>query len=73
MVRKAQAAGGEAQSATATGTAQLAEDEALIPPLERELAAARHQMALLAGKSPAEWAAPDFDLARVTAPFGVPR
>jgi NodT family efflux transporter outer membrane factor (OMF) lipoprotein len=72
MVRKAQAAGGEAQSATATGTAQLAEDEALIPPLERDLAAARHQMALLAGKSPAEWTAPDFDLARLTAPADIP-
>lgn len=72
MVRKAQAAGAEAQSATATGTAQLAEDEALIPPLERDLAAARHQMALLSGKSPAEWAAPDFDLARLAAPAEIP-
>ncbi|HEY0436508.1 MAG TPA: efflux transporter outer membrane subunit, partial [Phenylobacterium sp.] len=72
MVRRAQAAGGEARSATATGTAQLAEDQALIPPLERELDRARHQMALLSGKSPAEWTAPDFDLARLTAPADIP-
>lgn len=72
MVRKAQAAGGEAQSATATGSAQLAEDEALIPPLERDLDAARHQMALLAGKSPTEWAAPQFELGQLTAPAEVP-
>ena len=72
MVRRAQAAGGEAQSASASGSAQLAQDEALIPPLERDLAAARHQMALLAGKSPAEWTAPDFDLTRLPAPRDIP-
>jgi NodT family efflux transporter outer membrane factor (OMF) lipoprotein len=72
MVRKAEAAGGEAHSALSSGVAQLAEDEAVIPPLRRDLDAARHQMALLAGKSPAEWTAPDFDLARITAPAEVP-
>ncbi|MFI4950025.1 MAG: efflux transporter outer membrane subunit [Caulobacterales bacterium] len=72
MVRKAEAAGGEAHSALSGGVAQLAEDEALLPPLERDLDAARHQMALLAGKSPAEWRAPDFDLAALTAPAEVP-
>ena len=72
MVQKAEAAGGQAHSALSIGVAQLAEDEALIPPLQRDLDAARHQMALLAGKSPAEWKAPDFDLARITAPAEVP-
>lgn len=64
IVQKAQAAGGEARSALTVGVGQLAEDEALIPPLQRDLDAARHQMALLSGKSPAEWTAPDFDLAK---------
>jgi NodT family efflux transporter outer membrane factor (OMF) lipoprotein len=72
MVRKAEAAGGQAHSALSIGVAQLAEDEAMLPPLQRDLDAARHQMALLAGKSPAEWTAPDFDLARLTAPAEVP-
>jgi NodT family efflux transporter outer membrane factor (OMF) lipoprotein len=72
MVRKAEAAGGQAHSALSSGVAQLAEDEALLPPLRRDLDAARHQMALLAGKSPAEWTAPDFDLAKLTAPAEVP-
>jgi NodT family efflux transporter outer membrane factor (OMF) lipoprotein len=72
IVRNAEAAGGEAHSALSGGVAQLAEDQALIPPLQRDLDAARHQMALLAGKSPAEWTAPDFDLARLTAPAEVP-
>ena len=31
----------------------------------RQLDAARHQLALLVGKSPAEWTAPDFDLAEL--------
>jgi NodT family efflux transporter outer membrane factor (OMF) lipoprotein len=72
MVRKAQAAGGEPRSAISSGLAQLAEDQALLPPLERQLDAARHQMALLAGKSPAEWTAPQFELARIAMPAVVP-
>jgi NodT family efflux transporter outer membrane factor (OMF) lipoprotein len=72
MVRKAERAGGEAPSAATSATAQLAEDQALLPPLGRELAAARHQLALLAGKSPAEWTAPDFDLASFAAPAEIP-
>ena len=72
MVARAQAAGGEAPAATDSVQAQLAEDEALLPPLERDLALARHQLALLSGKSPAEWTAPDFDLAALTAPAEIP-
>ena len=72
LVRKATRAGGEAPAAIDTGNAQLAEDEALAPPLHRELDAARHQLALLVGKSPGEWTAPDFDLDRLTAPSAIP-
>jgi NodT family efflux transporter outer membrane factor (OMF) lipoprotein len=72
IVRKAQAAGGEARSALSIGVAQLSEDEAMLAPLQRDLDAARHQMALLTGKSPAEWAAPDFELAKLDAPADVP-
>lgn len=72
MVRRAEAAGGEAHTALSGGVAQLAEDEALLPPLLRDLDLARHQMALLAGKSPAEWTAPDFNLAKLTAPAEIP-
>jgi NodT family efflux transporter outer membrane factor (OMF) lipoprotein len=72
MVRAAERAGGEAPSAATSATAQLAEDEAAIPPLQRQLAEARHQLALLSGKSPAAWTAPDFDLARFTQPAEIP-
>jgi NodT family efflux transporter outer membrane factor (OMF) lipoprotein len=72
MVHRAAQGGGEAPSAIRTSEAQLAEDEALLPPLQRELDAARHQLALLTGKSPSEWTAPDFDLSKMTAPDAVP-
>ncbi|MFL5298578.1 MAG: efflux transporter outer membrane subunit [Phenylobacterium sp.] len=72
MVRRAQAAGGESASAISGGIAQLADDQALLPPLVRQLDFARHQMALLAGKAPSEWAPPDFDLARLSIPAEIP-
>jgi NodT family efflux transporter outer membrane factor (OMF) lipoprotein len=72
LVRRAQQLGGEAPSAITGGNAQLAQDQALLPPLTRQLDAARHQLALLTGKSPAEFTAPDFQLARLTAPAEVP-
>lgn len=72
MVRRAQQAGGEAPSAATSAQAQIAEDEALIPPLQRQLDQARHQLALLAGKSPAEWSPPDFEMAALTSPAVIP-
>jgi len=72
LVRRAQQLGGEAPSAITSGNAQLAQDQALLPPLTRQLDAARHQLALLTGKSPAEFTAPDFQLASLTAPAEVP-
>jgi NodT family efflux transporter outer membrane factor (OMF) lipoprotein len=72
IVRKAQAAGGEAPAASTSRRAQIAADQALLPPLGQELAQARHNLALLVGKSPAEWAAPDFDVAEFTPPVQVP-
>jgi NodT family efflux transporter outer membrane factor (OMF) lipoprotein len=72
VVGGARKAGGQPRSASTSATAQLAEDEALLPDLQRELDAARHQLALLAGQSPAGWTAPDFDLTRLVAPAEVP-
>lgn len=72
LVRRAERAGGEAPSAITASEAQLAEDEALLPPLRRDLDAARHQLALFVGKAPAEWTPPNFDLDRLTAPAAVP-
>lgn len=72
LIRAGEAAGGEPESATTGGRAQLAEDEAMLPPVNRELARARHALALLVGKSPAEWSAPDFDFGGFTAPSEIP-
>lgn len=68
----AEAAGGAAPSAGVGGRAQLAEDEALLPPLARQLAKARHALALLAGRAPAAWTAPDFALEDFTPPARIP-
>jgi NodT family efflux transporter outer membrane factor (OMF) lipoprotein len=72
MIRRAEQAGGAAPSAISGGQGELARDEALRPGIERDLAAARHQLALLVGKAPSDWAAPDFDLAGFAAPAQVP-
>jgi NodT family efflux transporter outer membrane factor (OMF) lipoprotein len=72
MIERAQAAGGAPRSASSIGETQLAQDLALLPPLERQLAEARHQMALLLGKAPSEWSPPDFTLASFTAPASIP-
>ncbi|MES1202319.1 MAG: efflux transporter outer membrane subunit [Pseudomonadota bacterium] len=76
MVRKAEEAGGAAPAAGLGASAQLAEDLGELPDLKQRLAAARHQLAILVGKAPAEWTAPDFDLAAFAdapaAPVSVP-
>ncbi|HTX47820.1 MAG TPA: efflux transporter outer membrane subunit [Caulobacteraceae bacterium] len=72
IVHAAQAAGGEAPSASASATAQLAQDEAALPPLRQQLAQSRHALAQLVGQAPAEWAPPDFDLASFNAPTQAP-
>jgi len=72
IIRKAEAAGGEPQSATVGGRAQLAADLALLPPLHQQLAEARHALAALVGKTPAEWSAPDFALAQFSTPSSIP-
>jgi len=72
IVRRAEAAGGEPASATVGGRAQLAADLALLPPLNQQLAEARHALAALVGRAPAEWSAPDFTLAGFAPPAQVP-
>lgn len=72
LARKAQAAGGEAPSAQVNVQAQLAEDQADLPALNSALAQARHALAVLVGHAPADWTAPDFDLADLKAPASIP-
>ncbi len=51
---------------------QLAEDQTLLPPLVQQRDAARHALSVLAGKGPADWIAPDFDLADFKLPSNLP-
>ena len=72
LVHRAEGAGGEAPSVTVSVRSQLAQDEAVIPPLRAQLMQARHALAQLVGQAPADWTAPDFDLGGFAAPGVVP-
>lgn len=61
MIVKARHAGGASDADVAQAQAQLAEDSALTPELSQRRAMARHALAVLVGRSPADWSAPDFD------------
>jgi NodT family efflux transporter outer membrane factor (OMF) lipoprotein len=72
LVKKAEALGGEARSAGIGAQTQLTQDLALLPPLEQQLAQHRHALALLVGKAPADYTAPDFDFADLSLPQTIP-
>jgi NodT family efflux transporter outer membrane factor (OMF) lipoprotein len=72
IVHAAQAAGGEAPSASVSAKAQLAEDEAALPPLRQQLAQTRHALAQLVGQAPGDWSPPEFDLTSFAAPSAAP-
>ncbi len=55
-----------------TARSQLASDRTLIPDLNQQSATARHALAVLVGKAPAEWAPPDFALSDFTLPAEIP-
>jgi len=72
LVRRALAAGSEPPAAQVNARAQLAEDETALPPVMQALAEARHALAVLVGRAPADFTAPDFDLAGLQAPASIP-
>jgi NodT family efflux transporter outer membrane factor (OMF) lipoprotein len=72
LAKKAIEAGGAPRGRRVSAQSQLAIDEAYLPPLQQQLAVARHALALLVGKAPADWTPPDFDLADLKAPAAVP-
>jgi NodT family efflux transporter outer membrane factor (OMF) lipoprotein len=72
LVHKAGRLGGSTAGARVSAEAQLEEDRALLPPLRRQLDAAKHALAMLVGKAPADWAAPDFTLADLNLSQAVP-
>ena len=72
LVRTAQRVGGVAEEARVNADAQSAADAALRPPLEQQLAQARHALALLVGQAPAGYTAPNFQIADLHFPEAIP-
>jgi len=72
MLQKSEEAGGSGSAATASGYGLLARDQGQRPALNREIDAARHQLAYLVGKSPAEWSPPNFRISDFTLPGSIP-
>ena len=72
LVRSAQKVGGVAEEARVNADAQSALDAALRPPLEQQLALARHALALMEGQPAAGYAPPDFTLADLPFPATIP-
>jgi NodT family efflux transporter outer membrane factor (OMF) lipoprotein len=72
LVQAAHGAGVATQIDVTTAQSQLDRDRALLPPLHQQLDVTRDALAILVGKSPATWAAPDFDLSKMTLPRDIP-
>ena len=72
LVRKAYLADSVSQVDVALAESQLSQDQTLLPPLVQQRDAAHHALSVLAGKGPADWAAPDFDLADFVLPLNLP-
>ena len=72
LVRISFAAGSVARTDVLSAESQLAGDRTLLPPLLQQLSVARHALSVLVGRSPGEWAPPDFELETLTLPGELP-
>jgi NodT family efflux transporter outer membrane factor (OMF) lipoprotein len=72
LVETALGVGSSTQTQLVAAQSQLATDRTLLPDLRQRESAARHAMALLIGKAPADWSPPDFALGDFTLPAEIP-
>ena len=72
LVQTAFANGSVSRLDVLTAQSQLASDQALLPPLYQQLAVARHALAVLLGRTPAEWSPPDLELTSLQLPRQLP-
>lgn len=72
LVQISATAGKAAQLDVLTAESQLASDLALLPSLQQQASVARHALAVLAGKTSAEWSPPEFDLTMLALPQELP-
>lgn len=72
LVQSAFAAGSVTRVDVLSAQSQLANDQTLLPPLRQQLSVARHALSILAGKAPADWVPPDFELDQLQLPQTLP-
>ncbi|HXO40194.1 MAG TPA: efflux transporter outer membrane subunit [Thermoanaerobaculia bacterium] len=72
LVQRELDAGKVARSEVLTAAAQLESDRTQLPGLHQQLSVARHALAVLAGRAPAAWSPPEFDIAEFTLPDNLP-
>lgn len=72
LVREKYTAGKAALTDVLAAQTQLAGDRTSLPSLQQQLAAARHALAILVGRTPADWSPPAFALSDFTLPADVP-
>jgi len=72
LVRTAFSNGSVSRVDVLTAQSQLASDQTLLPPLQHQLAVANHALAVLVGRVPAEWTAPELELAQLKLPRDLP-
>jgi NodT family efflux transporter outer membrane factor (OMF) lipoprotein len=72
LVRKENHAGEVPDSDVVTAETQLARDETLRPPLDQQLSVTHHALAVLIGRAPGDWSAPQIDLTRLDLPTQLP-
>jgi NodT family efflux transporter outer membrane factor (OMF) lipoprotein len=72
LVRAGHKNGGATQLDVAIATTQLAQHETLLPPLSQQRDLARHALSVLAGKAPADWTPPEFDMTDFALPPEIP-
>ena len=72
LVQTAFAAGSVTRVDVLSAQSQLANDQTLLPPLRQQLSVARHALSILAGRAPADWAPPEFELEQLRLPQTLP-
>ena len=72
LTRASFEAGRSARTDVLAAEAQLTSDLTQLPPLNQQLAVARHALAVLVGRAPAEWTPPNFDLDDFAVPGELP-
>jgi NodT family efflux transporter outer membrane factor (OMF) lipoprotein len=72
MVRTERRSGTVPDIDVASANSQLATDETLLPGPQQQLDVARHALAVLLGRPPADWQPPELDLSALTLPSRIP-